>query len=76
MNLQEKILQILEEKHKKSGGHCGTYGVELRDKTGEEWSVIREELKPLFKNNKIKVCDGSKGKLFFLKIEKGKRKMG
>lgn len=76
MNLQDKILQILEEKHKKSGGHCGTYGVELRDMTGEDWQAVRNELKVLYTENKIEVRDGSKGKLFFLKKENRKRKVG
>lgn len=73
--LTQKILQVLEEKYQKSGGHCGTYAVDLVNGLNHSWQEIREAMKPLYTENKIVVKPGQKGNLFFINREKRKRKV-
>lgn len=63
--LSDEVLEILIEKHYQSGGHCGTYGVDLKIRLNSDWQTIRKALLPLYKDNKILVKEGAKGKLFF-----------
>ncbi len=74
-SLSDEILKILEEKYESSGGHCGVYGAELVNRLRIEWKEIRNAIKPLYRDNKIRVSEGSKGKLFLINREKRKRKM-
>lgn len=65
--LREAVLEIVREKYRISGGHNGTYLVELRDRTGADVEQIKPVLNALFKERKIRVSDGSKGKLILLR---------
>ncbi|WP_079206604.1 hypothetical protein [Riemerella anatipestifer] len=67
-NLKSQVYNIIVEKHRKSGGHNGVYGVDLTIKTAKSWTEVRKALIELYKENKIQVREGSRGKLFFLKI--------
>lgn len=75
ISLSDEILKILEEKYESSGGHCGVYGAELVNRLHIEWKEIRNAMKSLYKNEKIRVSEGSKGKLFLINREKRKRKV-
>ena len=65
--LREAVLEVVREKYRISGGHNGTYLVELRDRTGADVEQIKPVLNALFKERKIRVSDGSKGKLILLR---------
>lgn len=65
--LRNAVLDVIREKHRISGGHNGTYLVELRDKTGADIERIKPILNALFKERKIRISDGSKGKLILLR---------
>lgn len=73
-DLKDEIYKIIIERHHKSGGHNGVYGVELKNKTNVDWQIVRGVLGELYKENKIQVREGSKGKLFFPKIKNNKLK--
>ena len=63
----EKVLQCLREKKIKSGGHCGSYFIEVRNKTGFSTQELKNILNQLFIDQKISVKPGFHGKLIFLK---------
>lgn len=70
ISLSDKILKILEEKYESSGGHCGVYGAELVNLLSTEWKEVRNAIKPLYKDKKIKVSPGSRGNLFLINRQK------
>lgn len=66
-DLKTRIVEILTEKKIKSGGHNGTYLVEIRDKTGAEIAEIKTVLNELYREKKIRKAQGSRGVLVLLK---------
>ena len=64
------ILEVIEAKHKSSGGHCGVY---LQSFDGDT-SEIKKELNRLLKMGIIKAKEGIHGRLAILnkKYEKPK----
>lgn len=67
MEVGETILQILEVKHKSSGGRCGTYLPEIVRRTGLDLQEVKDQLNVLYKQKKIKIRPGAHGRLIFLK---------
>jgi len=61
--MKNKVLDLLEKKHKSSGGHCGIklvdFGINIKD--------LKIILNELFKEKKISVHDSPHGKLIKLK---------
>gem|GEM_PF-6309124 len=72
ISLSEKVLEILEAKRIKSGGHNGCYIPELCRQTESTFQEIRKILRVLYKEKTITVRDGGHGFLIF--INHGKRK--
>lgn len=60
-----RILEIIHEKAKQSGNHCGLTTVQLAKQTGLSLPEIKEEINKLFRENKVRVHDGAQGKLIF-----------
>lgn len=59
------ILELIHEKHKRSNGHCGLSIQELSRQSGISLAKVKEELRQLHKDGKIRVRDGAQGKLIF-----------
>lgn len=70
ISLSEKVLEILEEKHIKSGGHNGCRVPELCHQTDSTCQDMRETLRILYKQKRIKIRDGIHGYLIFINNEK------
>lgn len=66
--MRDKILEILSNKHKKSGGHNGTYIPQICLNLGVEYKDIKNDLNSLYKDGKITIREGAHGNLIFLKI--------
>ncbi|MFL1896826.1 hypothetical protein ACJRPK_14055 [Aquimarina sp. 2-A2] len=60
------ILQALKAKSDTSGGHCGTYLVNLSHSTSIELKELKKALNELYKNKEIKIREGIHGKLIFI----------
>lgn len=60
------LLEILEETHQISGGHCGQTVVSIARKSGMDPTILKKELRSLFEKGKINVRDGAQGKLILL----------
>lgn len=69
-NLENEVIKILLHKHKISGGHNGTYAVNIFNQLQVEYASIRKILNKLYKEKKIIIRDGSKGKLIFPNVKK------
>lgn len=63
LNTQRQILEIVEHKHKETGGHCGVTPAEIRLLIGCDYAKIKEALNRLYKHGKISVHQGKDGKL-------------
>lgn len=63
--LCEKILNIINDNHNKTGGYSGLKPVELKLKLNIEYRQIRDVLNWLYENNKIKVRKGINSHLLF-----------
>lgn len=59
----EKIIRILKDKHKASGGNCGTYVPSILNKLDIDYKTVRPLLTQLYKQGKITVHKGGQGKL-------------
>ena len=57
------MLKVIQKKHKRTGGHCGTY---LKDFKGDI-KEVKKILNELYKTNKISIHDGIHGKLVKIK---------
>ena len=69
-NLENEVIKILIHKHKISGGHNGTYPVSILTQLQIEYASLRKILNKLYKEKKIIIRDGSKGKLIFPNVKK------
>ena len=69
-NLENEVIKILIHKHKISGGHNGTYAVSILTQLQIEYASLRKILNKLYKEKKIIIRDGSKGKLIFPNVKK------
>jgi len=67
MLLESFIIEILAEKKRISSGHCGVYVVDLIRQTESTFTEVKECLKKLKKDKKIKIREGIHGYLIFSK---------
>lgn len=67
--MKEKLLALIIAKHKKSGGNCGSYIAEINVELGVTFQDIKTPLNQLFKEDKIEIREGSRGRLIFYKKE-------
>ncbi len=51
--MKDNILQIIEEKHNSSGGHCGTYATDLVKELGCKYEEVRSVLIELYAKDEI-----------------------
>lgn len=65
--IRTAVVEIIKDKNRVSGGNNGTYLVEFRDRTGAEIKALKKVLTALYKEKKIRISDGSQGKLILLK---------
>lgn len=72
--MTDKILEILKGKYKISGGHCGTYPVDLVNKLDLPYSELRTYLNQMYKEKLITIHNGSRGKI--IKIMAKKQNLG
>lgn len=61
------VIKCITIKHRSSGGHCGTTLADICNSTGKPMKEVKKELNILWKEGKVAVRDGAKGKLVFLK---------
>ena len=71
--LKEKVMNIIIEKYKISGGHNGCYPSRMKNELKVEYPQLREALNQLFKDKKIIIKDGSQGQLIFPNIRRKKK---
>lgn len=71
--LKGKVMNIIIEKYKVSGGHNGCYPSRMKNELKVEYPELREVLNQLFKEKKIILKDGSQGKLVFPNVKKNKK---
>lgn len=67
---KEKIIEILTERYKKSGGHNGIYIVELNNEVGAGLFTLTKGLRELLNENKIRRSEGAHGDLYLLNRRK------
>lgn len=60
---EDAILEILKEQYERTGGHCGTYLVNIKNNLNIELQDLKEALNKLYKSKKITVHDGIHGRL-------------
>ncbi|RDY57569.1 hypothetical protein [Flagellimonas nanhaiensis] len=65
--IRQKILEIIDKKHKSSNGHCGVSPVALKFGIEAGYKSIAEQLNYLHENNMILVRNGINGYLLFKK---------
>lgn len=65
MVLEDKIMAKVNEKHLKTGGHCGLDPVHLRIELNVEWEVLRTSLNRLVADDKITARWSVNKKLIF-----------
>jgi hypothetical protein len=63
--LKSKILQLIEENHVRSGGHCGLSSVKLCEVLQVDYPELKESLNELYEEKLFKVRDGANGLLLF-----------
>lgn len=71
-DIEGEVLKILIHKHRISGGHNGTYIVKLKTQLQIYYDSLRKVLNKMYKEKKIIIRDGSKGKLIFPNVKKKK----
>lgn len=72
--LYNKTLRLLQDKHQRSGGNCGTYIPEILSTLNTTYKEVRHALNRLYKEDRIKIRPGSRGNLIMLKSDR-KRKI-
>ena len=65
--MKDDVEKLLIDKKIKSGGHCGTYVPDILNQLGIDYKTAKPILNGLFKEGKIIIKPGSKGKLIFWK---------
>ena len=68
--MKEKILEILQAKHKLSGGNCGIYVPNICLLLNVEYYQIKDIIHNLIEEQLIEIREGSHGQLLFIKIQK------
>lgn len=68
--IEETILEILKEKSRTSGGHCGTYAPDIMQKLNMKYDDLKPYLNSLYKQKLITIHEGAHGKLIFYKKPK------
>lgn len=68
MGLEEQIIQIIDESHKKSLGKCGIPIVNIQRIVNKEYLEIRPILNSLYKRKIIKVKEGLNSQLIFKNV--------
>lgn len=63
----DNVLEMLQERHTSSGGHCGRYPQDIANELGIPLRQVFEKLNDLYKKGLITVHDGIHGKLAKLK---------
>lgn len=67
MELKNRLLEVIKEKHQRSGGKCGTKPVEIAMQLKLEYSETKEILRILHKEKKIQIREGVNTYLLFNK---------
>jgi hypothetical protein len=65
LNLKQKTLTLIIQRHKESGGHNGMSVIKLSEVTGIDRNDIKPILRELHYEGKIKVREGINHKLIF-----------
>lgn len=68
--MSERIVQIVTEVNEKSGGHNGITIPRLLEMLDKNYDEVKQVLRDLYKEKKIIVRDGIRGKLIFLNKRK------
>jgi hypothetical protein len=66
-NLKERVLNLLEEYHRKTGGKCGLSFVNICIELSVSNEIIKPILNYLYKQKVILIREGINGKLIFKK---------
>lgn len=61
--MKEEILEIVQQKHDQSGGHCGVHVTEILQKLGTTYESIRVDLVELWKEKKIRTHPSVHGQI-------------
>ena len=72
--MRDQILSLIRDKYELSGGHCGTYAVDLCHGIGRPYHEVKAVLNALYREGLIRVHDGSRGSLVMLNKPKNKGK--
>jgi hypothetical protein len=71
--MRTKLISFLEDKRKKTDGHCGTSLPQLLTELDCELQELKELLNDLYAKNLIEIKDGIHGKMIFYKTVKPKK---
>lgn len=69
-NLKEDIFNFISQTSEKSKFKCGVYPADICSTFKLPYSSIKTHLNQLFKEGKIRLRDGSKGKLIFIRLKR------
>lgn len=62
------VIELIQERTKQSGGHCGITPVEIAQSLQMSMDEVKKELNHLYRERKIQVRDGAQGKLLLIQI--------
>jgi hypothetical protein len=65
--MKEKVLQLLIDKHIKSGGHNGYYLPKLISDAESNYNEVRKAISEIHKDGLLKTADGAHGVLILYK---------
>ncbi len=65
--MEEKVFQLIKDYHDKTNGKCGLLIVTIQNELKTDYETLRNILKKLHADKKIKVREGINGKLIFKK---------
>ena len=66
--MKQTVIEILEDLHASSSGHCGMRMSDLMQEVTIEFADLKTTVNQLYKDKKITVHDHTQGKLIKLKI--------
>lgn len=67
--MKEKIKELIEAKHKSSGGNCGLTFVKIKLQLGFEYKDTLSIVEELIKEDFVEIRDGGQGELIMLKVK-------
>jgi len=65
--MEDIVYQIIKEHQKNTNKKCGISVASIKNQTDIEYKELKNILKKLFENKKIKVREGINSKLIFIK---------